>query len=480
MGAGLDLVAVRADGTEVPVDIGLAPLVSQDGPVVIATIREAGSHQRVEARLHALLEAAPDALVVCGDDGVIRTANRRTEALFGYPRSELLGQRIEVLLPEDRQASHAAHRAEYFADPRIRPMGMGLDLFARRRDGTVFPVDISLAPVDTDEGHFVCAAIRDITERKRAEKERELLETRLYQAQRLESLGQLAGGIAHDFNNLLVVILNYAEFLKEELRHKPDLARDVEEIRLAAERAAVLTHQLLIFGRREVVKPQVLNLNEVVTDLSKILQRTLGEHIELRTNLSADLWPIRIDPTGIEQVLMNLVVNARDAMARGGLLLIETRNVHLEGPHLGGEDVGRGNHVRLSVSDTGVGMNREVAARAFEPFFTTKPKGQGTGLGLATVYGVVKQAGGDVRLYSEPGLGTTFRVFLPGEQTAAAPEREAEEPESASDGSETVLLVEDEDQVRELASRVLRRRGYEVLSARHGADALELAGSVRR
>ena len=255
------------------------------------------------------------------------------------------------------------------------------------------------------------------------EAERERLQNQLHQAQRLESLGQLAGGIAHDFNNLLAVIINYAAFIASDLEAALDrdgedrwrsTREDVEQIRLAGERAAHLTHQLLAFARREVVQPEVVDVNDVVSDVEQLLRRTLGEHVELHSSLAPELHPVLIDPGQLEQILVNLAVNARDAMPDGGTLRIDTANIDIDEDYAASRpELSPGPHVRLRVSDTGVGMSPETVARAFDPFFTTKPAGQGTGLGLATVYGIVQQAGGRSQIYSEPDVGTTFTVLLP-------------------------------------------------------------------
>jgi PAS domain S-box-containing protein len=478
MGAEVELAAVRKDGTEFPVDISLSPLDIDGRTLVSAAIRDITDRRRAEAKFQGLLEAAPDAIVVVDEAGLIRLVNRQTEALFGYPRADLLGQPLELLIPERFRRSHPHRREGYFEKPQVRPMGAG-ELAAVRKDGSEFPVDVSLSPLETEEGMLVSAAIRDVTERKEAEQERRLLETRLHQSQRLESLGQLAGGVAHDFNNLLAVILNYSQFVTSELPPDSEAARDVAEITKAAQRAAALTHQLLIFGRREVVHPEVLDVNDSVRDLGRLLSRTIGEHIELRTTLAPELWQVEADPSGVQQVLMNLVVNARDAMPDGGLLSVETENIEIDAELavvLSGVVPGR--YVRMRISDTGDGMEKAVQARAFEPFYTTKPTGAGTGLGLATVYGVVKQAGGEVVLYSEVGSGTTVSVYLPAVAGAVADvaqdsaDMAAVTPQS---GAGTVLVVEDEDAVREIIRRVLSRHGYEVLTASDGLAALTVA-----
>jgi signal transduction histidine kinase/CheY-like chemotaxis protein len=313
--------------------------------------------------------------------------------------------------------------------------------------------------------------------------ERERLAHHLAQTQRLESLGQLAGGVAHDFNNLLSVILNYSLFVKEELAgaiadgdgHLSAAQADLEEIERAAQRAAGLTHQLLAFARREVVHPEVISLNDVVGETEQLLRRTLGEHIELTRILSEDPWPIVADPGQMEQVLVNLAVNARGAMPTGGALVIETANLSVDESYASSRPgLVPGRYVRLRVSDTGTGMDPVTIEHAFEPFFTTKPKGQGTGLGLATVYGIVTQSGGHAQLYSEPGVGTTCSIMLP----ATEQEAERRAPTSADEPGghgELVLLVEDEDGIREVARRILERRGYQVITAADGYDAIEVA-----
>jgi len=308
------------------------------------------------------------------------------------------------------------------------------------------------------------------------------------QGQRLESLGQLAGGVAHDFNNLLAVILNYVSFVSEEVAaataaagpepapHLEEASADLAQIKKAAERAAELTHQLLVFARRDVIRPQVLDLDSVITAVEEMLRRTIGEHVELVTSLAGDLWPILADPGQLEQVLVNLAVNARDAMPTGGTLSIDTCNITVDADTIAGGSMARkGRNVRLRVSDTGTGMPAEVAQHVFEPFFTTKPDRGGTGLGLATVYGILTQAGGTIRIYSEPGAGTTFTVTLPVTAEAAIPIAESVPYQRAPTG-ETVLIVEDEEALREVTRRIFARNGYQVITAANGRDALRIAG----
>ncbi|MDR7280511.1 PAS domain S-box protein [Catenuloplanes atrovinosus] len=441
-----------------------------------------------------LLEAAPDAIVVVTEDGRVALINAQAERLLGYQRDELLGRSVDILVPESDRDGHPRHREEYMRAARPRPMGSGT-LRARRRDGSEFPAEISLSAVRTPDGLLIAAAIRDVTDRLEAHTERERLtaiaereriEARLQQSQRLESLGQLAGGVAHDFNNLLAVVLNYIAFIAEEVgdaatedpgRWEP-VIKDIQQIQRAAERAISLTHQLLAFGRREVVKPRVLNLNTVVRDVEALLQRTIGEHVRLETSLAGDLWPIRADPGQLTQVLVNLAVNARDAMPGGGSLTIGTDNVTVDESYLASRPgLHPGAYVRLQVSDTGGGMPKEVADRAFEPFFTTKPKGEATGLGLATVYGTVAQIGGQISIYSELGVGTTISALIPASEEAlpAAPDPVSSPSGGTAGRGETVLVVEDEDAMREVTQRILTRNGYTVMTAPGGDRALEVA-----
>ena len=310
---------------------------------------------------------------------------------------------------------------------------------------------------------------QDISERKR-------LEEQLIQSQKMEAVGQLAGGIAHDFNNLLTVIKGYGQLSLLDLKESDPLWGNIQEIQKATQRASDLTRQLLAFSRRQILDLKVLNLNSLVKDLNKMLRRIIGEDIELITLLNEDLGRVKVDPGQIEQMILNLAVNARDAMPSGGKLIIETKNVEIDveyvAAHIG---LTPGRYVRLSVSDNGVGMSQEIIEKAFEPFFTTKETGKGTGLGLATVYGIVKQSGGNIQVYSEPGFGTTFNIYLPRVEENLDALDLREESDLSPKGSETVLLVEDESSVRNLAYRILCQQGYTVLEAANGDEALRIA-----
>jgi two-component system, cell cycle sensor histidine kinase and response regulator CckA len=418
-----------------------------------------------------LLLAAPDAILVMRD-GVIVLVNDRAEELFGYARADLIGQHVRILFTDASRALYP-ERARQVAERPVGPIG-AVTTSIRRRDGAEVPVESTSAIVETAQGRLAISVVRDLTERARAEQEKARLraETQVHRSERLESLGQLAGGIAHDFNNMLGVIVNYANFVIEEAESEsPDvkmIAADARQVIRAGERGTDLTHQLLAFARREVVRPQVLDLNTVIAGLDGMLRRSIGEHITLLVRPGANLPPVTCDPGQIEQLLVNLVLNARDAMPSGGNLVIDTE--------------AHDDQVRMRVSDSGRGMTPDVAERAFEPFFTTKASGEGTGLGLATVYGIVTQAGGEVSIASSPGLGTTVTVLLPAASSAqevAAPAvaalAVASEPTAGR--GETLLVVEDEAALRDVAGRILSGAGYRVLSAECGPEALELAAA---
>jgi PAS domain S-box-containing protein len=460
------------DGHWIQVTLAMSPLCA--GPEMIGytvIARAVSARERLESSFQAVLEAAPDAFVGIGDDGRVMLANTQAETLFGLTRHGLIGKEIDKLLVPPV--------------PEADPHEPGTQ--AHRADGTTVPVEVTVSMLPTDDGRVRCAVIRDITERVRAqerllqlqaEAERAHVEAQLQRTQRLEGLGQLAGGVAHDFNNLIAVISNYATFIAEAAADVglSEIAGDAAQITKAARRGAELTHQLLAFARREVVRPRPLNLNEVVTDIEQMLRRSIGEHITLDVRLGDDLPSITADPGQLDQVLVNLAVNARDAMPRGGTLTIETCELAVDVDYAAARTplhVGR--YVRLRVSDTGTGMPPEVIERAFEPFYTTKPAGKGTGLGLATVYGIITAAGGDLSIYSEPDLGTTFTILLPSTDAQPAPVEVPPELSRPDYRRGTVLAVEDEPALRDVLHRILAGAGHEVLIAPDGPAALSLA-----
>jgi PAS domain S-box-containing protein len=409
-------------------------------------------------------------------EGRITQVNSTALAMFGYSAGEMLGQFVWKLAVDTEQEE--AHRIVAAKLSGAMQIGPPFERTFKRKDGTPLPVLVTDALIRDSEGKIagIHAIHQDITERKRSEKEMAGLQEQLRQSQKMEAVGRLAGGIAHDFNNLLTVIKGYTDLSLLHLQEGDPLWGNIKEIDRASERAKELTRQLLAFSRRQILQVKVLDLNALLLNLEKMLHRILGEDIQLLTVLDENLGRVRVDPGEIEQVIMNLAVNARDAMPSGGELTIETEDVNLDEDyaraHLG---VTPGNYVRLAVSDTGVGMPKEVQERAFEPFFTTKEKGKGTGLGLSTVYGIVKQSGGNVWVYSEPGKGTTFEIYLPKVQEKLDHLQSREDSSFFLKGTEVILLVEDEEPLRALVAHFLRHQGYTVLEAMSGAEALRIA-----
>ena len=404
---------------------------------------------REEERYRAIVESLPDGVVVTNADELITYANPAIGRMLGVEAEEMVGRHPARYVPS-RQRRLFAEALER----RRRGITERYEIAVLRADGSEMVSEVSATPQFDADGNYLgaVAVIADATERRR-------LEARLQQTQRLETVGQLAGGIAHDFNNILAVILNYAHFVGRQLPEDAALGDDVDQIRHAAERASELTRQLLIFGRRDPAMPRTIDVNGLVQDTQRLLRRTLGEQVALTTSLCEEECYVEADPAQLENVLLNLVVNARDAMPRGGTIAIASAR----------ED----DRVVLTVRDDGEGMTPDVVAHAFEPFFTTKAKGAGTGLGLATVYGAITAAGGDVEIESEPGAGTTVRLRLPA--TSPPPAETAPDVAAPADGAgATVLVVEDEEAVRELTRRILDSGGFTCLEARDGAEALEL------
>jgi len=584
-----------------------------DQPVVTEKNAVSPPQSVAEALLSpTILEAIPDAVVAVNQQGVIIQVNSQTEALFGYTRDELIGQKIEILVPERQRPQHHQHRADFHQRPKIRRMGSGLDLYGRRRDGTGFPVEISLSPIGSDDAVMVLSVIRDISDRKRIEEDlrrandelerrkgRELrdsqnrmalivdssqdaiigknldgiithwnkgaehmygysaqemigrpiatlcpkdrvdeipgilekirhgevveyfesvrvtndgrrlnvsisvspirdaegrvvgasaiarnitaqkkIEDQLRQSQKMEAVGRLAGGVAHDFNNLLGIVTACTELLRT--RADDESAEYIENIREAAKRGASLTRQLLAFSRRQQAQPpQILDLNERLKEGVKLLRPLMGDDVEVVLSSRTPTAIVEADAGQLDQIVMNLAVNARDAMPCGGKLIIETAKSEFdEGFAREHPTMTAGRYVMLAISDNGVGMDEGTRARIFEPFFTTKETGKGTGLGLATVYGIVKQSGGHIWVYSEPDRGTTFKIYLPSAEhkLGAAPEVTAEELPARRDGT-TILLAEDDSIMRRLTRKMLEQHGYKVLEAADGKTALDLLGA---
>ena len=427
--------------------------------------RAEDARRHSEEQYRTLVEGVRDVIFALTPDGAIAALNPAFEAITGWTRDEWLGKPFEGLVhPADVHEALELFGRVLRGEP--RPASQ---FRVRTRQGDARVVEFS-ASAQLRDGRLVgiLGIGRDATERV-------LLEQQLRQAQKMEAVGRLAGGIAHDFNNILTAITGYVDLLLEDLPPGDPRRNDAQEVRKAADRAAGLTRQLLAFSRQQVLQPRVVGLNGLVTDIEKMLRRLLGEDIDLATRLDPTLGAVKADPGQLEQVIMNLAVNARDAMPQGGKLTIETANAELD------ESYARehfpatpGRYVLLAVSDTGVGMTPDVQAHLFEPFFTTKERGKGTGLGLATVYGIVKQSGGFIWVYTEPGRGSSFKVYLPRVDESVQP-REATAGAGAKRGTETVLLAEDEAPVRAVARHVLERHGYNVLEAPSAEAALDLA-----
>ncbi len=428
-----------------------------------------------EARWRGVVETAVDAIILIDERGNIEFFNPAAHQLFGYSAAEVRGQSIKLLMPDPYHSELNRYLQRYRTTGDHRIIGVSHEVLARSKDGRMFPVELSISEVGLRDRRVFTGILRDVSERKQAEEARARLEQQLLQSQKMEAIGRLAGGVAHDFNNLLTVIAGYADLLRSGLHPSDPMAAFVGEIIKAGERAADLTKQLLAFSRKQIISPVILNLNDVLAGLEKMLHRLIGEDIDLAYVLDPELGQIKADPGQVEQVLLNLVVNARDAMPRGGKLTIETANVDLDAVALqGAEGMKSGAGVRLVVSDTGCGIDRATLPQIFEPFFTTKEAGRGTGLGLATVYGIVKQSDGHIIVYSEPGVGTTFNIYLPRLAAPATPPKSQLQEETVLHGTETVMVVEDGDALRALMTQVLERHGYTVLSARHGGEALLL------
>jgi len=419
--------------------------------------------RRSEARYRDLFDKASDLIATMDVAGSLTAVNEAFARAMGYPREALIGMDMTDLVPTESR--------DLVAEARERTLEGGAPKLYEHelvaRDGSRIQVEVASRLIEEHGRPIGVESIcRDISERRRLEEELRL-------AQRLESIGRLAGGVAHDFNNLLTVISGYAELL---LARNGEPQTELVQIAAAADRAAVLTRQLLAFSRRQVLQPRVIQLNDVVSGLTPLLQRLIGEDVELVAALSPPLEPVRADPSQMEQVILNLAVNARDAMPQGGRLSIQTANINLDQEYVSHHgELAVGPHVMLAVSDTGIGMDPEVAEHIFEPFFTTKPVGTGTGLGLATVYGIVKQSGGSIWVYSEPGEGTTFKIYLPAVDAPIEDERSAEPRPAAARGSETVLLAEDNGPLRQLIAHMLEAQGYDVLAAETPKDAVRLA-----
>ncbi len=458
----------------------VAPLVDKTGVVyrLVGTSTRLTERKRIEdalrkseSVLRTIIENSAVSIVLVGPDGVPVVVNRAFERLLGYSTDELRRMPFsELTHPEDFKAEIALFREVLEG----RRDTYTLEKRSFRKDGASIWVKVSARAVRDDDGrvtHLVVVG-EDITPRKAAEAEKAAIEAQYRQSHKMEAVGQLAGGIAHDFNNLLTVVTGYADMALLEMNESDPLRRPLKQILDAGDKATTLTRQLLAFSRKQMLDPKPVDLDRTIRELAKILKRLIGENIQLRTHLAGDLGYVHADPSQLEQVVMNLVVNGRDAMPDGGVITVETCNlgeIHIPSDETGGYE---GPGVALAVSDTGTGMSPEIQERVFEPFFTTKEKGKGSGLGLAVVYGIVKQSAGHIAVESEPGRGTTFRIVFPRIADEEIPEVSSASAAADWRGNETILVVEDEDSVRELVVTMLSSAGYTVVSASNAGEAI--------
>jgi PAS domain S-box-containing protein len=460
------------------------------------------SAQELAARLAAIVESSDDAILSKTLDGIITSWNSGAARMYGYPPEEIIGQHVAVLIPPDRRAELGPIFDRLRRGEPVEPF----ETKRRRKDGTIIDVSVRISPIRDQPGTVTgaSAVARDITGRNHAEAQRRALEQELRRSDRLETLGQLAGGIAHDFNNLLAAITNYAGFIAEATAARPRVQADAVQIQAVASRGARLAHQLLIFGRQEPAEPALVDLNTLLTGTLQLLRTSLGTHIEVRVTPADQPALVLADRSRFQQMLLNLAVNSRDAMPDGGSFRITVRHTELGDSYAAAHPgITPGRHVQLSVRDTGHGMSPEVAAHIFEPFFTTKEDGEGTGLGLSTVYGIVTQAGGCITVDSTEGDGSTFQIYLPAATQLAAQlvtqptgtEPAATEPAAAQPGAaaqptapevstaaggkqrETILIVDDEPSVLAVTSRILHQHGYPTMEAGTGDEALILAAT---
>jgi PAS domain S-box-containing protein len=478
LGKTVELHGLKKDGAEFPIELSLATWEIEDGVFFTGIVRDitarklaAEEFRATHEKLQSLLEASPIPIMALSKDGIVTSWNPSAESVFGWSRDEVIGRFNPMVskekVDEFRQLRERAIRENGFS---------GVEVRRKKKDGSDIDIRLATGSIKDPDGTVVgiVAIMEDITERLRMEKALRESEEQLRQSQKIEAVGQLAGGVAHDFNNLLTAIRGYSELLLHRLDASSPLRREVEEIQKAGDRAASLTRQLLAFSRKQILQPKVLDLNSVVANMEGMLRRLIGEDIDLVAVLRPDIWNVTVDPGQIEQVIMNIVVNARDAMPKGGKVVIETSNVMVDDAYaLRRAVVKPGEYVLLAISDTGEGMSESTKMHLFEPFFTTKEKGKGTGLGLSTVYGIVKQSGGYIWVYSEPGKGSAFKVYLP--RAAGISETKIEPGRRPLPrGKEIVLVVEDDEAVRNLIGDILRGGGYKVIAAADGGEAVKI------
>jgi PAS domain S-box-containing protein len=438
---------------------------------VITERKRAEEQRRVsEATTRAIVESTVDGIITITHEGAIQTFSGPAERIFGYKSDEVVGRNVSMLMPEPDRSGHDSYLQNYLRTGIAKIIGIGREVRGLRKNGSIFPMDLAVGelPSKDNRREFV-GTVRDISARRQ-------LEDQLRQAQKMEAVGQLTGGIAHDFNNLLGVVIGNLDVVLEHLDSKSENGKMIRRALDGALHGAELTHRLLAFARQQELEPKAFSINDLLSDIISILKRTLGDSIAVQVAVSKDLWPAFADPSQVQDAIMNLAINARDAMPHGGTLTIETANIQLDEEYTRkNPDAKPGDYAMLAVTDTGTGMPREVMERALEPFFTTKPVGQGTGLGLSMVYGFVRQSGGHLKIYSEVGHGTTVKLYLPwakeGKASSGSAINEQQEPPR---GSEAILVAEDNADLREVAIVQLSSLGYRVLEAKNGEAALAI------
>jgi PAS domain S-box-containing protein len=424
------------------------------------------------SRLRAVVDTAVDGVILIDAMGNVLEFNPACEELFGYAAQEVLGRNVKLLMPAPFRDEHDHYLENYRTTGERKIIGIGREVIGQRKDGSTFPMDLSVGEAKEDGESIFVGIIHDLSERKRTEEQ-------LIQAQKMETVGHLSGGIAHDFNNLLTVMIGNAETLREKLKARADLKYLCDSIVFAGERGAELTHRLLAFSRRQLLQPAEIDCNELIERMDKLLRRTLREDIDIRVVLGECLPAVLADPAQLESAVLNLALNAQDAMPTGGCLTISTELTELNERYLHTHpEVRSGEYIMVAVTDDGTGISPDVMKQVFEPFFTTKAVGKGSGLGLSMVYGFIKQSNGHVSIYSEPGLGTTVRLYLPTSPGESRVRVEASAPAGLACGTETILVVEDDPFVRGYAVASLEDMGYQVIMAENGVEALARLNEV--